>query len=41
MVKFYVKNKYKEVENAWSEVDILNSNEMSKDMMWSLFKKYL
>lgn len=34
-----IRDKYKDVENAWTEVDTANSNEMTKDMMFNLFKK--
>lgn len=39
IVKVHIKDHYKDVEKAWSEVDPSNSNEMSKDMMWQLFKQ--
>jgi hypothetical protein len=39
IIKEKVKNHYKSVESAWNEVDISNSNEMNKEMMWKLFKK--
>lgn len=41
LAKDQIKNHYKDVEKAWSEVDVLNSNEMSKDMMWNLFRKWI
>ena len=34
-----VRNQYKQVEAAWNEVDVTNSNEMNKDLMFKLFKK--
>lgn len=39
IIKDQIRNHYKEVETAWASIDTTNSNEMSKDMMWKLFKK--
>lgn len=39
IIKDKVRNEYKSVESAWNEVDTLNSNEMTKDMMYETFKK--
>lgn len=39
IIKEQIRNHYKEIESAWASVDSTNSNEMSKDMMWKLFKK--
>ena len=39
IVKDTVRNQYKKVEAAWQSIDITNSNDMNKDMMFKLFKK--
>ena len=39
ILKDKVRNQYKDVEHAWREVDLLNANEMNKDMLWHFFKK--
>ncbi|CAF0760256.1 unnamed protein product [Brachionus calyciflorus] len=39
IIKIAIRDRYKDVENAWSEVDTTNSNEMNKDMMYNLFRK--
>lgn len=39
MIKEKIKNDYKKVETAWSEVDKSNSNEMNKEMMYELLRR--
>lgn len=39
IVKSTVRNQYKQVEAAWNAIDVTNSNDMNKDMMFKLFKK--
>lgn len=39
VIKELIRDRYKDVENFWNEIDTSNSNEMSKDMMYTLFKK--
>ena len=39
IIKDKIRNNYKEVEAAWSQVDPTNSNEMNKDMLHQLLRK--
>lgn len=39
VIKEKIKNDYKSVEMAWNQIDTFNSNEMSRDMMYEMFKK--
>ena len=39
LIKEIIKTRFKEVEKAWTELDVVNSNEMTKGTMYQLLKK--
>jgi len=41
IIKDVVKTQYKAVEVAWNNLDVSNENQMNKDMMFKLFKKFV